>query len=70
MATRSRTATTWGTKRVHIASIANSPDARAACTTSRASAEVMVKAFSTRTGLPWARASRALAWCIGWGVAT
>ena len=43
---------TWGRKRVHIASMANTPAARAASRTSRASASLRVNAFSTSTGRP------------------
>ena len=59
-----------GRKRVHIASIRNSPLARATATSSRASAAFIVNAFSTSTGLPAPSASRVFAWCIGCGVAT
>ncbi len=65
---RSSRATGW--KRVHMASMQNTPSAVAASTTSCAPANVAVKAFSTRTAL-WLRiASSAIALCCGCGVAT
>ena len=52
-----------GRKRVHIASIAKTPFARAAATTRSASAAVFVNDFSTSTGLPASMASSA---CSAW----
>jgi hypothetical protein len=69
-ATSSRTATTAGWKRVHIASMTKPPVCRARSTTSAAPAVVAVNAFSTSSALPARRAAIAIAWCWGCGVAT
>jgi hypothetical protein len=68
--TNRATSTMWGWNRVHIASIKNSPFSRARATTWRASVAFMVNAFSTSTGFPASRASKALSRCAGCGVAT
>ena len=59
-----------GRKRVHIASMQNTPAARAAATTAAASAASIVNGFSTSTCLPAAIAARAFSACSGCGVAT
>ena len=59
-----------GRKRAHIASIRNSPRARASATSSSASAAFIVNGFSTSACLPARSASSASRWCIGWWVAT
>ncbi len=59
-----------GRKRVHIASIRNSPRARASATSASASAAFIVNGFSTSTCLPARSASSASSWCSGCGVAT
>ena len=69
-ATSSRSATTAGWNRVHIASMTKTPVSRARSTTSAAPAAVAVNAFSTSSALPARRAARAMAWCCGCGVAT
>ena len=69
-ASTSRMTTTCGRKRVHIASITNTPAARAASNTCSASAALTVKAFSTSTCLPAAIASRACSRCSECGEAT
>jgi hypothetical protein len=68
-ATSSRSRTTAGQNRVHIASMAKRPAAPAAATTSRVAAGVTVNDFSTRIDLPAASAARASARWWGWGVA-
>jgi hypothetical protein len=65
-----RIRTACGRKRVHIASMQNTPAARAASTTATASSAFMVNAFSTSTCLPAAMAASAFCACIGCGVAT
>ena len=62
--------TTCGRKRVHIASITNTPAARAASNTSVASAALTVNAFSTRTCFPAPMASRTWSRCSECGEAT
>ncbi len=68
--TRSSTARTAGLNRIHIASIRKTPAARAASTTSIASASVVVKAFSTSTALPAPMAARARSRWLSCVVAT
>lgn len=62
-ASSSRSRTMCGRKRVHIASMQNTPALRAASTTVRASTAFIVNGFSTSTCLPAAIASRA---CSAW----
>ena len=57
-------------KRAHIASMTKTPFARAASTTTRASAASMVNGFSTSTALPASIASSAASRWPGWTVET
>ena len=57
-------------KRVHIASIRNSPRPRARLTTASASRRFMANGFSHSTGLPASSASKAFCACMVCGVAT
>ncbi len=65
----SRIRTIAGKKRVHIASMANTPPCRAALTISTVAAGVTVNDFSTSTALPARIAASATARCCGCGVA-
>lgn len=58
-----------GRKRVHIASMQNTPRSRASWTTSRASAAEIVNGFSQSTALPASSTRRMFAACIVCGVA-
>ena len=68
-ATSSRIRAIAGWKRVHIASIANTPVSSASAAISRVAPGVTVNAFSTSTALPARRAASATARCCGCGVA-
>ena len=68
-ATSSRSRTTTGWNRVHMASMANVPVAVASSTISRVASGVTVNAFSTRIALPARSAASAIARCWGWVVA-
>ena len=58
-----------GRKRVHIASITNTPAARAAVMIASVSTTEVVNAFSTRTAFPAAIAASARSVCWACGVA-